>query len=167
MPLASLFDILVDFLAEDGWAPESVSGESIVRLRARGESGEWELYGQAREDDQHIVVYAECPLTAPEERRAQVMEFITRANFGLAVGNFELDLDDGEIRFRTSLDVKGHRLSPALLRQLVWDNIAATDKYLPGLREVIESGVRAREALAKIQSDHSGENGHQHRFRFK
>jgi len=167
MALASLFDILVDFLAEDGWAPESVSDESIVRLKARGESGEWELYGLAREDDQQIVVYAECPLTAPEERRAEVMEFITRANFGLAVGNFDLDLDDGEIRFRTSLDVKGDRLSPALLRQVVWDNIAVTDKYLPGLREVIESGVSAREALAKIESDHSGENGHQHRFRFE
>ena len=166
MPLASLFDILVDFLAEDGWSPEVVPGEAIVRLRARGESGEWDAFGQVREEDQQVIVYAECPVTAPSERRAEVMEFITRANFGLAIGNFELDLNDGEIRYRTSLDVKEDRLSPPLLRQLIWNNIGVTDKYLPGLREVIDAGTTAKEALARIESDHSDENGHKHRFRF-
>jgi hypothetical protein len=166
MPLASLFDILVDFLTEDGWAPELVPGERMVRLPVRGEHGEWNAFSQVREEDQHIVVYSACPLSAPKARRAEIMEFVTRVNFGLAIGSFEVDLDDGEIRFRTSLDVKGDRLSPALLRQLVWDNIGCTDKYLPGLRQVIEDGASAVDALARIESRHSGENGHQHRFPF-
>jgi hypothetical protein len=165
MPLASLFDILIDFLTEDGWAPELVPGERMARLRVRGEHGEWNAFGQVREEDQHIVMYSACP-NAPRARRAEVMEFVTRANFSLVIGSFELDLDDGEIRFRTSLDVKGDRLSPALLRQLVWDNIGSTDKYLPGLRQVIEDGASAVEALARIEPNHTGENGHQHRFPF-
>jgi hypothetical protein len=166
MSLASLFDILLDFLSEDGWAPESLPGESMARLRVRGENGEWDAFVLAREADQQIVVYAECPLSAPTDRRTEIMTLVTRANFGLSVGNFELDLDDGEIRYRTSLDVKEDRLSPALLRQLVWNNIATTDRYLPALRQVIESGATAAEALAKIESHHTAENGHHHRFRF-
>jgi len=167
MSLASLFDILVDFLTEDGWAPEPLPGESMARLRVRGENGEWDAFVQAREDDHQILVYAECPLSAPAERRAETMTLITRANFGLAIGNFELDLDDGEVRYRTSVDIKEDRLSPALLRQLIWNNIAITDRYLPALRQVIESGATAAEALARIESHHTGENGHQHRFRFE
>jgi hypothetical protein len=166
MSLASLFDILVDFLTEDGWAPEALRGESMARVRVRGENGEWDAYVQAREADQQIVVYSECPISAPDDRRFETMTLITRANFGLSVGNFELDLDDGEIRYRTGLDVKEDRLSPPLLRQLVWNNIAATDKYLPALRQVIESGATAAEALARIESRHTGENGHHHRFQF-
>jgi hypothetical protein len=30
--------------------------------------------------------------------RAPPAEFITRANYGLIIGNFELDFEDGEIR---------------------------------------------------------------------
>ena len=167
MSLAPLFDILVDFLSQDGWAPESLPGEAMARLRVRGENGEWEAFAQAREADQQIVVYSECPLSAPADRRPEVMAFITRANFGLSIGNFELDLDDGEIRYRTSLDVKDDRLSPPLLRQLVWNNIAMLDRYLPALRQVIESGASAAEALAPIDSHHTGENGHHHRFQFE
>src|SRR5690349_4626249 len=54
MSLASLFDILVDFLTEDGWAPEPLPGESMARFRVRGENGEWDAFVQAREADQQI-----------------------------------------------------------------------------------------------------------------
>jgi hypothetical protein len=164
VPLASLFDLVVDFLREDGWSPEAVPGEKVVRIHARGESGEWPAFSGTREAEQQVIIYSACPISAPQARRAETMEYITRANYGLAIGNFELDLDDGEIRYKTSIDLKGDRLSAALLRQLVWDNIAVTDKYLPGLRRVIESGESAVAALAKVESDHTGENGHHHRW---
>ncbi len=32
-------------------------------------------------------------------------EFITRANYGLPSGNFEMNYDTGEVRFRTSVFV--------------------------------------------------------------
>jgi hypothetical protein len=165
VPLASLFDILIDFLTEDGWAPQALPGEAIVRVSVRGEHGEWDAFGHARDEDQQVVIYSVCPFSAPAARRAEVMEFVTRANYGLFVGNWELDLDDGELRYRTSLDVKGDRLSPALLRQLIWDNVAITDKYLPGVRAVIEEDASAVIALARVESDHTAENGHQHNFR--
>jgi len=35
-----------------------------------------------------------------------VNEFLTRANYGLNIGNFEMDFQDGEIRFKTAIDVE-------------------------------------------------------------
>ncbi len=48
-----------------------------------------------------------------------VAEFITRANFGIVIGNFEIDFSDGEIRYKTSIDVEGDRPSFALIKRLV------------------------------------------------
>jgi hypothetical protein len=164
MPLASLFDILIDFLTEDGWSPEPLPDERVVRLHVRGEHGEWDAFAHVREDQQQLVVYSALPLNAPQPRRAAVMEFITRANYSLTLGNFDLDVDDGELRYRTSLDVSGDRLSPALLRQLLWTNVGTTDKYLPGLRSVIEDDAAPRLALQQVE-DRSTRNGHDHDFR--
>jgi hypothetical protein len=164
MPLASLFDILIDFLTEDGWSPEPLRDERVVRVHVRGEHGEWDAFAHVREEQQQVVVYSELPFSAPQPRRAAVMEFITGANYSLALGNFDLDLDDGELRFRTSLDVTGDRLSPALLRQLLWGNVGAADKYLPGLKAVIEDDAAPRHALRQVE-DRSARNGHDHDFR--
>ena len=79
-------------------------------------------------------------MNAPGERMAAVAEFITRANYGLIIGNFELDFSDGEIRYKTSLDVEGDRLSQALIKQLVYTNVLTMDQYLPGILAVLEQG---------------------------
>lgn len=42
-------------------------------------------------------------LQVPEELRPGVAEFITRANYGLIRGNFEMDFNDGELRYKTTI----------------------------------------------------------------
>jgi hypothetical protein len=49
-----------------------------------------------------------------------VAEFLTRANSGMVIGNFELDFADGEIRYKTSIDVEGDKLSYAIIKRLVY-----------------------------------------------
>ena len=36
-----------------------------------------------------------------------IAEFLTRTNYSMIIGNFELDFADGEIRYKTSIDVQG------------------------------------------------------------
>lgn len=86
-----------------------------------------------------------------ENKRQAIAEFLTRANSGMIVGNFELDADR-EIRYKTSVDVKGARLSSALIEQIVYANVAMMDKYLPEIMSVIYSEVSPVEAIAQIES---------------
>jgi len=44
-------------------------------------------------------------------------KFLTRANYGMMIGNFEMDFTDGEIRYKTSIDVEGDKLSSALIKR--------------------------------------------------
>lgn len=55
-------------------------------------------------------------MNVPEDRRLALAEFLTRANYGLFIGNFEMDWQDGEVRYKTSIDVAGDRLSTALVQ---------------------------------------------------
>ncbi len=79
-------------------------------------------------------------------------EFLTRANYGLIIGNFELDFGDGEIRYKTSLDVEGDRLSQASIKQLVYTSVLTMDQYLPGIEAVIKYGMNAEAAIALVES---------------
>jgi hypothetical protein len=70
-------------------------------------------------------------------------EFLTRANYGMVIGNFEMDYADGEVRFKTSVDVEDAHLNRALLHHIVHANLLMTDKYLPGITAIIEGQTPA------------------------
>src|SRR5437868_9878284 len=40
----------------------------------------------------------------PPARRDEVARFLTRSNWELLIGSFEMDYDDGSVRFRTGVD---------------------------------------------------------------
>lgn len=50
--------------------------------------------------DNSYCVMAKCPLYAEKDYRSCVAELMTRINYGLRFGNFEMDFSDGEILFR-------------------------------------------------------------------
>ena len=58
--------------------------------------------------DRAISCYAICPLNADEDTRPVVAEYLTRANYGLNNGNFEMDYSDGEIRYKTYMLCSQH-----------------------------------------------------------
>ena len=88
----------------------------------------------------------------PLLRVRKVSEFITRANYGMIMGNFEFDFTTGEIRYKTSIDVEGDNLSFALIKQMVYANVMMMDEYLPGIMAVIEQEVEVKEAISLVES---------------
>ncbi len=78
-------------------------------------------------------------------------EYTTRANFGLILGNLEMDFSDGETRFKTSIDVEGDRLTPALVRGLVYPNLQAMRQYMPGLDSILNDDASALEAISEVE----------------
>jgi hypothetical protein len=62
-----------------------------------------------------------------------------------------MDYSDGEIRYKTSIDVENDKLSDAILRNLVYANLWTTDRYLPGILSVIYGDVTPVEAIQKSE----------------
>ncbi len=144
------FEEIVNFFEEDDWPFVRIEGEALLQMVFQGENGKWNCYAKAREEQEQLVFYSVSPVNAPEDKRLTVAEFLTRANSGMIIGNFELDFASGEICYKTSIDVKGDLISFELIEQLVYTNVTMMDKYLPGILAVIESDVEPKEAITQI-----------------
>jgi hypothetical protein len=58
------------------------------------------------------------------------MEYLTRANYQMTTGTFEMDLSDGQVNCRTA--VPGDGLTADGIRYLVFSNFTIMDRYMPG-----------------------------------
>ena len=148
---APMFDTVRKFFGDSRWVATQFTGKPILRFAHEGKNGNWMCIAHCREPEDRFVFYSIGIVDTPEERRPATSEFITRANSGLLIGNFEMDFDDGEVRYKTSIDVEGDRLSTALVRQLVNVNIDTMDKYLPGFAAVIAGGIEPAVALQLVE----------------
>lgn len=141
------------FFDSDQWNTTALAeAPHVLRMGFKGDDGEWRCYAQADEGREIFLFYSVAPVQVPEARRVAVMEFITRANYGLLIGNFEMDLNDGEVRFKTSIDVEGSPLTTALAKRVVYANVLVMDRYLGGLLGVAFGGADPREAIKTIET---------------
>ena len=77
------------------------------------------------------------------------MEYLTRANWGMTLATFEMDLIDGEVNCRTSVPAVG--VLPTAIEHLVIGNFTVTDRYLPGLMAVIYGKASPRKAVMEAE----------------
>ncbi len=134
-----------------------VEGAPAVQAAARGESGEWYCQAWWLADVERFVFYSICPVPMPLDRCDEAMRFLTRVNLGLSAGNFELDLDDGGVRMKTSVVVAPEAISADLVERQAETNIATMDHFLPGLLRVafgeadpdVEAGVAFGASIAE------------------
>ena len=96
-------------------------------------------------------LYFVYDVVANEDRRVAVALYTTLANADLSDGNFELALDTGEIRYKTSLDFCAVDLSPYLVRNMIFHAMELTEIYGPGFVEVAESGRDPQSAIDEAE----------------
>lgn len=145
--------IVAAFFTEDGWSFEQMPERPILRLPFQGKGGRWNCYAQIRvtHDVEQILFYSVLPLNVPDDKLSAIAEFITRANYGMALGNFELDFNDGEVRYKTSIDVTDTEITSSLLRPLIYTNVLMMDKYMSGLMAVVYADMSPAEAVKQIE----------------
>ncbi len=104
-------------------------------------------------EDEYIV-YAISPLGVDdddEKMMASMAEFVCRANYGLKNGNFELDMRDGEIRFKSFVDCECITPTLEMVKNSVCCPATMFDRYGSGIVDVIFSDVTPKEAVAKCE----------------
>jgi hypothetical protein len=145
-----IYQAMLTFFSEEDWEFTKLQGRLILRLAFQGENGQWNCFALANEEQQRFLFYSICPLEIPPINRSAIAEFLTRANYGMEIGNFEFDVDSGEICCKTSIDVEGDRLTSALIKPLVYTNVLTLDQYLPGIQAVLD-GVAPVDAIRAIE----------------
>lgn len=152
------FDLLTNFLDQDEWFPRRIDGKYAYSMSYTGKNGDLRCYAIVRVDLEEFLFYAVAPIKVPDEVRPAVAEYITRANYGLRIGNFELDYSDGEVRYKSSIDFEGQSLTADLLRNAIYPAVHTMDRYLTGLLRVSFGGATPHEAIGEVEGAHSAED---------
>jgi hypothetical protein len=145
--MTNLLKSVVLFFEENDWKFEVVPDDSAVVVGFQGEHGKWKCYSKARDEEQQVVFYSLFPTKVSKDRIQFMSELLSRANYGIVIGNFELDYDDGEVRYKTSIDVEGEQLTSSLMDNIVCANVDAMDAYFPAIQAVIDGKLSPQEAI--------------------
>ncbi|MFO0812943.1 MAG: YbjN domain-containing protein [Gemmatales bacterium] len=154
--MGQIFNAVVDFLTDDGWKYTILEEDQdllALTLSFKGRSGSWQCFSIVDEEKHWLRFYSILPVHIPEDKRADIIEFMTRANYGLMLGNYEMDMNDGEVRFKTSIDAEGGELTKPMIDNLLRSNLISMDRYFPGLMAVLYSDRSPADIYEDIASE--------------
>lgn len=143
---------LESYLASENLQFQRVEGQPAFTMLIKGENGVMVGFAGLVEETEQFLFYVSAPQKAPAENLPAVAEFITRANWGLRIGNFELDYSDGEVRFKSAYDYESGGLVPLQLRNTMAPAVRTMDIYMNGLLAVMFGGKSAADAIHEIEN---------------
>ncbi|MCU0690852.1 MAG: YbjN domain-containing protein [Polyangiaceae bacterium] len=146
------FVTLERFLRRLKWKPERIPKLTAWQVNFDDEGPICGCAAHILPDTERFVFFVQLNFHVPPEHRTQVAEFITRINYGTVIGNYELDLGDGEVRYRASLDFRGQELTENLVANAIASAMDATEDYVEALLAVARGEKTASEAFAASAS---------------
>ena len=81
---------------------------------------------RVQERNKLLAVYGILPFLIPESHQSAAMLLITQINYDMMIGNLEMDVDDGEIRYKNAIDIEAVGLDDDILEHLLQSIIAMT-----------------------------------------
>jgi hypothetical protein len=114
-----------------------------LRIFVKGKHAEWACMIRCFEQSARLLVYSLYPEQVEAALRNRISELICRINYGLILGNFEMDWEDGELRYKTSMDIESIEINRTVLRNLVYGNFHSFDMYF----NAIAQGLRTERDL--------------------
>jgi hypothetical protein len=130
----------------------TLTGDHGLVTGLRTERGHYQVIVSAGAPPGFIVVCSRYGPCTPVDRRQAVSELVSRVNFRLAVGNFEIDFGDGEVGFRVTLDARIGQVTVREADDLLCRALNLCDHYHDVIMQVAFGGVDPQQALASMNS---------------
>jgi hypothetical protein len=147
-----MMDVVLNFFKNENWQYQQLETKNTIRTGYRGERGTWVCYARVDERYYRFIFYVQTGMCIPEQYRNLVAEYLNRVNYCLLLGNFEMDMDTGNVRFRASVEIPDGILTEGMVRSMVYTSVHNLDQYLPGLMAVVHGGLSPAAALARQEA---------------
>lgn len=126
-----------NFLSENGWGyePHDDYGriQTDIKLNCKFRKADIDII--INEDS--FLVYLILPMTADKEVQKEMIEFLTRVNYGLESCNFEMDFSDGEIRCKCFCNCAGTVPTNQQISNCIFFNTATVNNYGNGIAKIL------------------------------
>lgn len=143
------------FLTDDEWNFDfdEDEGQFHFRLTLDGKLKEARYAIIINEDDYTVYAYSSIGADKNDERMMSVMaDFICRANYGMKNGNFELDMMDGEIRYKCYVDCEGALPHHDVIKNSIYCPASMLDRYGAGIVDIVCLDASPADAIAKCEN---------------
>ena len=106
-----------------------------------------QIVHEIRVEDEMVYALMTFPVSA-KAKMAEIVEFVTRINYGLKLGKFQVDYSDGEIRFCYTESAEGlNAASEAVTTRLVLVPVKMNQWYGRGIAELLLGSCTPEEAI--------------------
>jgi hypothetical protein len=99
--------------------------KTIVFLGMNTENGNFHCMLDVNEHDKKFIFLSIYPKQVPKKMRRTIAELLMRINYNIFIGSFEMDFEDGEVNFKTSLIYEDCDITEKVIEHLLVSNIAA------------------------------------------
>lgn len=138
---------VIEFFKAQSWDYKEDERRPVVYAVANCENGALRCFASAGNDNEHLVFISIFPALAPQKKLIACAEVLTRINYDLLHGCFEMDFGDGEIRFRTSIGALDLPMAAEQVEHLIFTNLATMDRYIAPIMRVLYTSERPDEVL--------------------
>ena len=107
----------------------------LFKLGFSGDHGDVRMVISAERDSLRFVTHPGNKV--PAASRPAICEALARANYGMKLGCFEMDVEDGELLFKVCHLVGGLPVEDDVLEHLTFVGPAMMERYLPAFLSVI------------------------------
>jgi hypothetical protein len=134
----------------------SRSEDSSICADFRGEVGTYRVFARIDADDSLFQVFGYSPVRVPKGSRPAVAETVVRVNHCLKVGKFEMDYDEGELRFHAAQILPDDNLEDETIQRLMGTTMAMLNTYLPAFLSVVYGNELPKDAVRHAEPGRFG-----------
>ena len=134
MDREKIVDAVRDWLENDDWRYEYDAEYPLIKtgitLDSKIKSGSILIIF----NEDNYTVYLSALINGNKDDLGELNKYLTMANYGLRNGNFELDMEDGEIRYKTYVNCAGLESLPTeIIKESIYVGCIMMDRYGDGI----------------------------------
>ena len=132
-----IVDCLKQYFSDKQWhythyrpkAKDSTNGHPRshhLSLRMRHKQINCGYLFRVQEKTKLLAIYGILPFLIPESHQSAAMLLITQINYDMLIGSLEMDVNDGEIRYKNAIDVEAVGIDNDIIEHLLQSVVAMT-----------------------------------------
>ena len=149
--METAFETLVRLFEDDELTHEVDYNRKVVSAGFKGRQANYRLYFYVDEEEGLLQIFAATSVIVPDGARPSVAEAVTRANYALKVGKFEMDYADGELRFQIYHCFSESTIDQQIVRRLLGTALHTFDRYFPAFMSIIYGNEVPKDAIEHVE----------------
>jgi len=139
-----------DFLSSRNWIFADGKNTGVITFALGGNNGSYQCVVDVREDFDTFLFVTFNGNGCPNEKIPMMLDLINRLNIYLSYGNFEIDIQSRQIKFRTSIILKGFELNDEIIAEVIDRNIWLMDFTSPHFMKLMYGNTGSLEIYNEL-----------------